>query len=85
MFFIEVENSFDGKVIRKKQSKFPVTDKADKKAHGMGLLNIKGTAEKYHGAVDWKAENTVFTLTVMMKNERRKEDEFGNNQFNERL
>ncbi len=85
MFFIEVENSFDGKVIRKKQSEFPITDKADKKAHGMGLMNIRNTAEKYHGAVDWKAENKVFTLTVMMKNERRHEDEFGNNKFNEQL
>ncbi len=57
MFFIEVENSFDGKINRKKYSEFPVTDKKDKKAHGIGLSNIKNTAEKYHGGVDWIAEN----------------------------
>lgn len=85
MFFIEVENSFDGKVICRKQSEFPITDKADKKSHGMGLVNIRNTAEKYHGAMDWKAENKVFTLTVMMKNERRHENEFRNNKSDEQL
>lgn len=71
MFFIEVENSFDGKINRKKYSEFPVTDKKDKKAHGIGLSNIKNTAEKYHGGVDWIAENKKFTLTVMLQNESR--------------
>lgn len=76
MFFIEVENSFDGKINRKKYSEFPVTDKKDKKAHGIGLSNIKNTAEKYHGGVDWSAHNKKFTLTVMLQNERRDEHEF---------
>ena len=76
MFFIEVENSFDGKITRKKYCEFPVTDKKDKKAHGIGLSNIKNTAEKYHGGVDWSAENKKFTLTVMLQNERRDEHEF---------
>lgn len=75
LFFIEVENSFNGKVIKKKHSEFPATDKADKKAHGMGMLNIKNTVEKYHGAVDWSTDNNVFTLTVMIKNERSDWDE----------
>ena len=75
MFFIEVENSFDGKITRKKYSEFPVTDKKDKKAHGIGLSNIKNTAEKYHGGVDWSVENKKFTLTVMLQNERREENE----------
>ena len=77
MLFIEVENSFNGKVVKRKYSEFPITDKADKKAHGIGMLNMKNTAEKYHGAVDWSADNNVFILTVMMKNERSNEDEFG--------
>ena len=59
MFFIEVENSFNGKVRRKKQSEFPVTEKSDNRAHGMGLANIKHTAEKYHGGVDWTAEGCL--------------------------
>ena len=75
MFFIEVENSFNGKVRRKKQSEFPVTEKSDNRAHGMGLANIKHTAEKYQGGVDWTAEGKVFMLSVMMKNERGMENE----------
>ena len=70
MFFIEVANSFDGEVMRRKGTEFPVTTKPDKKVHGIGLTNIKNTAEKYHGGVDWAVKNKVFTLTVMLKNER---------------
>lgn len=70
MFFLEVENSFDGELLRKKQFEFPVTNKSNKEAHGMGLMNIKNAAEKYHGAVDWSADGKVFTLSVMMQNSR---------------
>lgn len=76
MIFIEVENSFNGKVVKKKQSEFPVTDKTDKREHGIGFLNIKHTAEKYHGAVDWSVDGKVFILSVMMKDERRIENEY---------
>lgn len=70
MFFLEMENSFDGKVVRKRDAEFPVTTKADKKVHGIGLINIKNTAERYHGAVDWSIQHKVFTLSVMLKNEK---------------
>jgi len=73
MFFFEIENNFDGKIIRKNYSEFPITDKSDKKTHGIGLSNIKKTAEKYHGAVDWSVENKKFILTVMLQNERKEE------------
>lgn len=72
MFFVEAENSFNGKIIQTSQSIFPLTDQQDKKTHGMGLLNIKNIAEKYQGAVDWSITNKIFVLTVMMKNERSK-------------
>ena len=68
MLFIEVENSFDGKILKKQYSEFPITDKSDKKTHGIGLTNIKNTAEKYHGGVDWAVENKKFILTVMLQN-----------------
>ncbi len=76
MFFIKVENSFDGKVVRKKGAEFPATTKPDPKAHGIGLDNMKSIAGKYHGAVDWQVENGVFTLTIMLKNERSTENEY---------
>ena len=76
LFFLKVENSFDGKVVRKPQNEFPVTDKADRENHGIGLANIKSTAEKYQGTMDFKVKGRVFILSVMMKNEGRNEDGF---------
>lgn len=72
MFFIEVENSFTGKLLRCNNSEFPVTNKGDRNSHGMGFLNMKNTAEKYHGGVDFSVNGKVFTLTVMMQNEEVK-------------
>ncbi len=76
LFFLKVENSFDGKVVRKPQNEFSVTDKADRENHRIGLANIKSTAEKYQGTMDFKVNGRVFILSVMMKNERREEDGF---------
>lgn len=74
LLFLKVENSFDGIIRRKGTSEFPVTDKEDKNAHGIGLVNIRNTVEKYQGAVDWKVTDKVFILSVMIKNEERKEE-----------
>lgn len=76
LLILKVENSFDGRQVKKRQSGLPATDKADKNVHGLGLANIKSTAEKYQGAMDFKIEGRVFILSVMMKNERRAEDGF---------
>ena len=69
-------NSFDGRLAWRRSEEFPMTDKADKKSHGIGLANIKSTAEKYRGTMDFKVKGRVFILSVMMKNERRSEDGF---------
>ena len=76
LFFLKVENSFDGWLVRRRQEEFPVTDKADRENHGIGLINIRSTAEKYQGTMDFKVNGRVFILSVMMKNERREEDGF---------
>lgn len=70
MFFLEIENSFDGTLLQNPQAEFPATDKEDKEAHGMGFANIKNAAKKYHGAVEWAISGKVFTVSVMMKNEK---------------
>lgn len=75
MLLIEIENSFDGNILRKRQSEFPATDKADKEAHGIGFVNMQSAAKKYHGAVDWSVHDKIFVLTVMLQNERRSKDE----------
>ena len=76
LLILKVENSFDGRLVLKAKEEFPVTDKADRKSHGIGLANIKSTAEKYQGTMDFKVNGRVFILSVMMKNERRSEDGF---------
>lgn len=74
LLILKVENSFDGCLVRKRQDGFPVSDKADKDSHGIGLANIKNTAEKYQGTMDFRVDDREFVLSVMMKNERRSED-----------
>ncbi len=74
LYFLKIENSFDGRLVRDAQKEFPMTDKADRNNHGIGLANIKSTAEKYQGTMDFKVKDRVFVLSVMMKNERRNED-----------
>lgn len=76
LLIIKIENSFDGHLIQKPQDELPQTDKEDKKSHGIGLYNIKSTAEKYHGTMDYKVNNKVFTLSVMMKNEKNELEGF---------
>ena len=76
LLVLKVENSFDGKLVRRPREEFPMTDKPDKENHGMGLANIKNTIEKYHGAMDYMVKGRVFILSMMMKNERGNEDGF---------
>ena len=61
LFFIEIENSFDG-VINNDFS----TTKADKNLHGLGLKNIRRCAQKYLGEIDIIAGKNIFKLTVML-------------------
>lgn len=68
-FLLEITNSFEGKLLCGEGEELPRTTKADDVLHGIGLRSIQTTAEKYHGGVDWSAENGVFTLTVLLKNE----------------
>lgn len=83
-FFLEIENSFDGKWKRTAGAEFPVTLKNEKQMHGIGFANMKKTAEKYDGAVDFSVEGNpggkedasgfaIFTLSIMMKNGRRED------------
>lgn len=77
-FFLEVENSFDGKLKQNSRSEFPATLKKEQQIHGIGFANMKKTAEKYDGAVDYSVEGNpgmpgfaIFTLSIMMKNSVR--------------
>jgi len=71
MFFIGIENSFTGPLTINGHTHLPVSSKADKFAHGMGLSNIKRCAVKYYGDIDIQISNvqsnSIFHLTVMLQ------------------
>ena len=67
VLILSIENSFDGKLKLNGDDELPITDKSDKSAHGMGLFNIKRTAEKYGGTMDFKVVDRTFVLSVMLK------------------
>ena len=44
----------------------PVTDKADRRYHGFGMLSMKRVAEKYRGSLRARVEDGRFCLDIMM-------------------
>lgn len=70
LFFIEVENSFEGNIIFDRDTELPITNKTDKHLHGIGMSNIQKCARKYMGDLDIEisscGERKKFRLTVMM-------------------
>lgn len=70
LYFIEIENVFDGQVTFDKDTGLPVTSKTDKHLHGIGMSNIQKCARKYMGDIDIEIkserESHRFILTVMM-------------------
>ena len=70
LFFIEVENDFSGEIIFDRETGLPVSSKADKQLHGLGMENIRRCAKKYMGDIDITIHDTggrkKFNLTVMM-------------------
>lgn len=69
---IEVENSFDGKVIWEDGGIVPMTTKQSDlpdilMEHGIGLKNVKNVADHYLGDMDIKIKNDVFKVTVMLQ------------------
>lgn len=50
--FIEIENSYSGKVVFDVETRLPVSHKKDAKLHGLGISNIQRCAKKYMGDID---------------------------------
>ena len=67
MYFIEIENSFDGAALIHKDSVLPISTKQDKEVHGIGLKNIRNCAVKYGGDMDCIVKDNRFILSVMVK------------------
>ena len=70
LFFIEVENDCMREIIFDRETGLPVSSKAEKQLHGLGMENIQRCAKKYMGGIDITIQGTgdrkKFNLTIMM-------------------
>ncbi len=64
MVSIHLENTCSGEVTFK--DGIPVTDKADRNAHGFGVKSIRYIVRKYQGEVLMRAKNNRFYLDVLL-------------------
>lgn len=62
---IDVSNSVKKEAVNNKKL---ITTKRDKSRHGIGMLSMRATVEKYGGNLEWKYENNQFLLSIMIKN-----------------
>ncbi|MBE5845433.1 MAG: GHKL domain-containing protein [Butyrivibrio sp.] len=72
-YLIKAENSYDGTVIRDKDSSIVSRkkEKTDNGQHGIGLKSVKNIAEKYLGGVKVETENNTFIVTVMLQSKEK--------------
>ncbi|MCD8295300.1 MAG: ATP-binding protein [Clostridia bacterium] len=61
---IRFDNYYDG-VIRMGKDKFPASTK-EGRLHGLGLKSIRYIAERYDGSAAVRAENGIFTLSIIL-------------------
>ena len=61
--FIKVENPYQGEIIMDRQGNIQSNKTGE---HGIGLLSVEKTAEKYGGEVTISHENMTFRVTVML-------------------
>lgn len=73
-FLIEVRNSFEGEISFDRDTRLPISAKSQGSAeycgaslHGIGLSNVKRTAEKYRGDLDIKITGKEFLVTVLLQ------------------
>ena len=67
MYFLEIENSFDGRIEREPDSECLRSMKPEPDEHGIGLKNIRACAQKYSGDMDCIVKGRRFILSVMMR------------------
>lgn len=64
-FSYEIKNTKANEIIID-NGKF-ITDKTDKKAHGIGLRNVRNIVKKYDGEIDISYTKDTFTVTIMIQ------------------
>lgn len=66
LFFIEIENGFDGKICRNAEGGF-LSTKEEPETHGIGIRNMKKCVEKYFGRIEFSMEDGYFTTKIMLQ------------------
>lgn len=66
MFFLVVENTYDGTGMRIKDGKL-LTTKNDEEVHGLGMSNMQSCVEKYYGTMQYELGENRFILTIMLQ------------------
>lgn len=66
LFFMEIENGFEGKLRRDEEGNF-LTTKEDPKVHGIGIQNMKKCVEKYFGRIEFSIDKGCFITKIMLQ------------------
>lgn len=66
MFFLVVENAYDGKPLIE-EGGVCRTAKKDAQLHGIGMKNMKSCVERYFGTMEYEARQGTFVLTLMLQ------------------
>lgn len=64
-FFMEINNGFKGERARNEEGDF-LTNKREKKYHGIGLKSVKGIVKKYDGQMTIYAQKSEFCIKVLI-------------------
>ncbi|MCF0237498.1 MAG: GHKL domain-containing protein [Sphaerochaetaceae bacterium] len=63
-FYLVIENTFDGKVLKKGEK--ILSKKRDYKTNGLGIESIKAMVDKYNGDFKIEYNNNKFSVSVML-------------------
>ncbi len=75
---IAVENFYTGDLVL--HNGLPRTSKADEQGHGYGVKSIKFIAQKYGGNITISAENSRFSLSILIPSNKPEKTEENNKQ-----
>lgn len=64
-FFLEIRNSYQGIPKKGRRDKY-LTQKEDRKFHGLGLLQVKRVVHKYDGKVEIEDKNGCFDVRLLL-------------------
>lgn len=63
---IKVKNTADPEKISIRNG-YPVTEKSDKRLHGLGIRNVKAVAASYNGSYQYRIENGYYIAEVLLE------------------